>query len=540
MMKSLLLLSLLFAACISANAPYMASSETSAQNRSFINVDGPNLKSKWEAAIRQGSSQQKRFWVAYAFDVRPGIAFDAVIIGSGGSRTVINGSMVSSRFETRNVGIFLLHEKDGRSIVRAEIYNLERAREYAGYPVYWLGRGGAEESLNLLRSLIGTVGSIEAADRLTDAIGAHDDPRVAAILKDLIRNSRVERVRTTAVSWLGHLPGETSFLAALVRDERESVEVRKEAAEAIGESPDGEAPALLQTLYRSVAHREVKREILEAISDGRSEEQAVNFLIEVAEREQDRELRKEAIEGLGEKKDSRSLQALEKITNDSGAGSELQQAAVEAIAERPEDEALPLLKKIAMKHPGLAARREAIERLGEFPGQTSFLVELARNEGENLDLRREAVEAIAESRNAEAISILKQLYAAISNRELKQEIIESFEDCADRKSAIDFLLEVARGDSDRHAREQAFSTLGDMNDDRAIDALAQLYDTERNEELKAEILSALGDSNNGRSVKKLMEVAKGDPSIKLKKKAISLLGQRDDPEAVKFLEGLVR
>src|SRR5262245_29356092 len=539
-MKSLLLLSLLLAACISGNGPYPASSETAVQSRSFINVDGPDLKSRLEAAIRQGPSQQKRFWAAYTFDVRPGIAFDAVIIGSGGSRMVINGSMVSPKFETRNVGIFLLHEKDGRSIVRAEIYNLERTREYAGYPVYWLGRGDNEESLNLLRGLIGTVGSIDAADRITDAIGAHDDPRVAAILKDLIGSSKIERVRTTAVSWLGHLPGEAAFLAALARDERESVKVRKEAAEAIGESPDADALALLQKLYRSVDNREVKREILDAISGDRSEEGAVKFLIDVAEREPDRELRKEAIEGLGEKKDSLSLQALEKIANDSGAGSELQQAAVEAIGERPEDEALPLLKKIARTHPGPQARREAIERLGEFQSQISFLGELARNEAEHLDVRREAVEAIAESRNAEAISTLKRLYADISNRELKRKIIESFGDCADRKAAIDFLREVARGDSDLKAREQAYSTLGDMNDDQAMDALTQLYDAERNEEVKAEILSALGDSNNRRAVKKLMDVAKSDPSIKLRKKAISLLGESDDPDAVKFLEGLVR
>src|SRR5262245_30770656 len=233
-MKSLPLLSLLLAACISGNAPYPGSIETTLQSRSFINVDGPDLKSRLEAAIGQGRSPQKRFWAAYTFDVRPGIACDAVISGTGGSTTVINGAMVSPRYETRNVGIFLLYERDGRSIVRAEIYNLERAREYAGYPVYWLGRGGAEESLNLLRSLVGIVGSIDAADHLTDAIGAHDDPRVAAILKDLVSASRVERVRTTAVSWLGHLPGEAAFLAALVRDERESVEVRKEAAEEIG------------------------------------------------------------------------------------------------------------------------------------------------------------------------------------------------------------------------------------------------------------------------------------------------------------------
>jgi HEAT repeat protein len=539
-MKSLLLLILLLAGGITDDSIHSISSETTAQSKDFINVDGPDLKSRLAAAIKQGSAQQKRFWTAYTFDIRPGIAFDAVIIGSGGSRTVINGSMVNSSYETRNVGIFLLYEKGGRSIVRAEIYNLERTREYAGYPVYWLGRGGNEESLNLLRTLIEGVGSIEAAEHLTDAIGAHDDPRVATILKDLIRNSKVERVRTTVVSWLGHLPGETQFLATLVRDERENIEVRKEAADAIGESSDGDALALLQKLYRSVSHREVQREILDAVSDNRSEQGAVNFLIEVAEREPDRELRREAIEGLGEKTDSRSLQALEKIADDAAAGRELQQAAVEAIGERPEDEALPLLKKIAVSHPLPEVRREAIERLGEFPGQTSFLVDLVRNDAEKLDVRREAVEAIAENQSTDAVASLKQLFAAITNRELKQEIIESFEDCVDRKAAVDFLLEVARNDPDRQLRERAFSTLGDLNDDRAMDALTKLYDSEGKEDVKDDILSALGDSESRQALVKLMEVAKGDPSIRLRKKAISLLGESDDPEAIKFLEGLVK
>ena len=536
-MKRFVLAPLLLAVAITCDSPSPAPVVTAVQNRSFINVDGPNLMSRLESAVRQGSAQQKRFWAAYTFDVRSGVAFDAVIRGSGGSTTIINGGWVNANFETRNLGVFLLHETDGRSIVRAEIYNLDRQREYAGYPVYWLGRGGNEESLNLLRGLIGAARSTEAAERLTDAIGAHDDPRVAAILKDLIRNSAVERVRTTAVSWLGHLPGETPFLAGLVRDEREILAVRKEAADAIGESQDSGALALLQNLYRSITHREVKREILEAFADERSESEAVNFLIEVAEREPDRELRREAIEGLGEKRDARSLQALEKIANNADAGGELQRAAIEAIGERPEDEALPLLKKIAKSHPKTEVRREAVERLSELPGQMPLMVELARNESESLDLRRTAIEAIAESETGDGTSTLKQLYTAISNRELKREIIESFEDCEDRKAAIDFLLGVARADSDRQLREQAFSTLGGMNDDRALDALAQLYDSERNEESKAGILSALGDSESDRALKKLMQVAKSDPSLKLRKKAIALLSERDDPEAVKFLEG---
>jgi HEAT repeat protein len=539
-MKLSLLLSLLLVVAVGADSSRPVLNTAAIQSRGFTNVEGPNLKARLEAAIKQGSAQQKRFWVAYGFDIRSGIAFDTVIFGSGGSRITINGASVSPNFTSRNVGIFLLHEQDGRAIARAEIYNLETRREYAGYPVYWLGRGGNEESLSLLRGLLATVRSSEAGERIADAIGAHDDPSVSAILKDLIRSSTVEKVRTTAVSWLGHLPGESAFLAALVRDEREHVEVRKEAADALGDSPDSDALTVLQNLYRSVVHREVKRELLDSISDERFEATAVNFLIEVVEREPDRELRKEAIEGLGERDDARSLQALEKIINDADVGSELQRTAVEAIGERPEDEALPRLKKIAKTHPGADVRREAIERLGELPGQLSFLAELARNEGENLDVRKQAVEAIAESQSAEALATLKQLYASVTNRELKQEIIESFEDCADRKAAIDFLLAVARNDADREARTQAFETLAEMNDDRATDALAQLYDAERDEELKEELLSALAEAEDKRALKKLIAVAKSDPSVKLRKKAIALLGESEDPEAVKFLEGLIK
>ncbi|MEW6734173.1 MAG: HEAT repeat domain-containing protein [Acidobacteriota bacterium] len=510
------------------------------QSQSFINITGPDLKSRLDAAIKQGSTQQKRFWAAYMFDVRPGIAFDMVIISSGGSRITINGAMVNTKYQTGNVGIFLLYEKDGRSVVRAEIYNLDRNREYAGYPVYWLGHANNEESLNFLQGLVGTIRSSEAADHITDAIGAHDDPRAAEILKNVILTSTVEKVRTNAISWLGQLPGETTFLATLVRNERERVEVRKEAADAISENPDGEVIPVLEDLYRSVTHREVKKEIMGAISNSKPEEATVNFLIEVARQEKDRELRKEAIELLGEKKDSRSLQALEKVINDAGAGNELQKTAVEAISQRPEDEALPLLKKIAKTHTRIELRKEAIEHLSEFPDQIPLLIELARDNSENVELRRQAIEAIAESEKEEAGSMLRQLYPSITNRELKQEIISAFQSCEDKKSAIDFLTEIAQKDSDPKAREQAFSTLSGMDDDLAVDALVHLYDIERSEKVKVEILSALSESNSKRAVKKLMEVAKRDASLQLRKEAISLLGESDDPEAQKFIEDILK
>lgn len=521
-----------------------SSTGVSDQTTRFTPVEGADLKSRLAAAIKQARSRSKqtRFWTAYTFDIRPGIGIDVLIIGSGGSRVDIGGVVRTSdgQYETRNVGVFLLHEADGSAITRAEIYNLERPRDYSGYPVYWMGRAANDESLSFLKSLIDTTRSSDVAERATDAIGLHDDPRVEAMLKELIQSSRVEKVRATAVSSLGHFPGQSPFLAGLIRNERESLDLRKEAADALGESPDATALSTLERLYSEVGNREVKREILDSISDNRDEAAAARFLIKVSETEPDRELRREAIDGLGESQDPASLKALEKIINDRNNDSEMQREAVDAISEREKDVAVPLLSKIAKTHASAEVRREAIDQLGEIPGQLSFLVDVARNESENLDLRREAIDAIGESEDADSIKTLQSLYSAITNQEVRREILDAISESPDREAALNFLLKVARSDADNEIRREALSGLGEMNDDRAIEALSDLYASEQNEEMKEEILDSLAESNSKRGLRKLIEVAKSDPSPKMRRKAIEALGESNDPEAAEFLEKIIR
>src|SRR6185295_16849887 len=132
----------------------------------------------------------------------------------------VNISFDSTR-ETRNLAVFLLHEPGNDAIARVEVYNLERARDYSGYRVYWLGRAGNEESLNLLRALVEGPQATKVNEHATMALALHDDPRVGGTLKNFVRQSAVEKVRTNAVFWLGQIGGETAFLAELVRNENE-------------------------------------------------------------------------------------------------------------------------------------------------------------------------------------------------------------------------------------------------------------------------------------------------------------------------------
>ncbi|HKY03497.1 MAG TPA: HEAT repeat domain-containing protein [Blastocatellia bacterium] len=513
------------------------------RRQSFIRVDGPDLKSKLASAIKQGRSRspQTRFWAAYSFDVRPRVAIDLQIIDSSTNIDITSGTVeAGSRYETRNVAVFLLYDAEGNSVVRSELYNLDRPREYAGHPVYYLGRGGNEESLDLLKSMIDETRSAEVAKKLTLAIAVHDYPRVETMLKDLIRASTVEQVRKMAVSWLPRFPGNIAFLSDIVRNDKESLAVREEAAEAIGETDEPEALKTLQSLYSSVTNRDIRRELLDSISENRDEEAVVTFLIRIAENEPDRDLRREAIEGLGERKEQRSLQALLKIVNDANADSEMQRTAVEAIGERDPDEAAPLLAKIARGHSNVRLREEAIEKLAEIPGQMPFLVELAGSAQEHIEVRRTAIEAIMDSREAGAMASLARLYEQVTDREVKREIISTFEDSEEQSAAVDFLMSVARTDPDMSLRHEAITTLGEIEHDRALESLTALYGAESNEEVKEEILSALIESGKKAGVRKVIEIARGDASIRMRKKAIELLGDSDDPEAVKFLEEVIR
>src|ERR1044072_1761409 len=152
-------------ACADGNASVQTGSAqagATSQRQNFIPVTGTDWKSKLDAAVRtaRAAAKSSPFWVAYTFDVRPGIAIDPDFeqfsgsMNSFGGTTVFRGKVDGINIETRNLGLFLLYDPQGSNITRAEIYNLERKHEYSNYPVYWLGRAGNEESLNYVLGLI--------------------------------------------------------------------------------------------------------------------------------------------------------------------------------------------------------------------------------------------------------------------------------------------------------------------------------------------------------------------------------------------------
>src|SRR5215210_4015913 len=249
------------------------------QTQQFINVDGADLKSKLDAAMKMARSRspQSPFWVAYSFDVRPGIGVDPDVGSFNGNMTTYGGTTIffgtsnGVAVETRNLGVFALVQPADNSVSRIEVYNLERKREYSGYPVYWLGRASNQESLDHLKNIAQSNATKRAAENAAMAIGMHDAAQVPALLKDFARRSSIKDVRTAAIFWLGFTGGEQAFLADIVRNEQEQEDVRESAAAAIGRSRDAAALTLLQSLYGQVTNRDVKEQLINSI--GKNDDQ---------------------------------------------------------------------------------------------------------------------------------------------------------------------------------------------------------------------------------------------------------------------------
>lgn len=344
------------------------------QTKTFIPVEGANLNAKIDGAIAAGKANavNGRFWVAYQFEVRPGVAVDFEIIDSAGSVYISSDGtsmMFDPRNETRELGLFLLYDAPRESFIRADIYNLRRTHEYSNYPVYWAGRISNEESLNFLKSIVDSPAPQlnRLAERAMFAIALHDDARVDGLLTEMVRRPLVEPLRSRAIHWLGNTPetpAKNTLFTEIVRNNQESTEARQAAISALAMSRSAGVLPLLENLYETMTTRELKRRALNGIGRNDNNGAAATYLIRVSEAEKDMELRKSAIASLGRIAGQKSLGALTG-TVDGDADIELQKQAVVAIGRRPKDEAIPILIRTARNHPKMPIRKVAIQMLGQ-------------------------------------------------------------------------------------------------------------------------------------------------------------------------------
>lgn len=478
--------------------------------QSFTAVEGADLMARLDAAQARATGKQTPYWSAYTFDVRPGVAVDPAIrdfhgsMNTMGDTTVFIGTNAAGvTVETRNLALFLLREPSSNQITRMEVYNLERKREYSGYPVYWLGRANNEESLNYLRAIAAATPLDNLSERSVLGIALHDDARVGGMLKTFITSSPNPRIRSTSVYWLGQVGGEQAFLATLVRNDAEDKKIRRSAAHAIGQSRERGTIATLQGLYENVKDVEVRRSVISAAGNSLDQQPAFAFLLGVAKNDADWESRRTAVRQLGHFQREDAAEELMKIYTNDGS-TEVKRAALRSLAET--------------KNPRAHAR----------------LLEVARTES-NAELRKTAIRVIGE-RGEAAVDDLLKLFDAEQAPDLRRAVLQSLSETKSTR-VEDKLFEVARSNDAMDVRRQAIRLLGERVSKRSFEFLSQTaQSTDANAEVQVQAVRAISERRSEESVPLLIKIARSHQNQLVRKQAIRSLGESGDPRAIDFFK----
>jgi HEAT repeat protein len=490
-----------------------ASSDGQAQSptaavQSFNSVEGADLMAKLESARERARAKQSPYWSAYSFDVRSGVAVDPAIrefhgsINTMGDTSVFVGTTADGQpVETRNLAVFLLRDPASNQISRMEIYNLERKREYSGYPVYWMGRANNEESLNYLRALAAAAPLDQLSERAVLGIALHDDARVGGMLKTFVSSSANQKIRSNAVYWLGQVGGEVQFLAGLVRNEAEDKKLRRSAAYAIGQGHDRGVMQIIQSLYESQKDIEIKQGLISAAGNCDEVQTAFTFLLGIGKNDPEAQLRRSAVRQLGRSGREDAIEELMKIYANDG-NLDVKRAALRSLAETKNARAQARILEVAKTDP-------------------------------NPELRKQAVRVLSE-RGEAAVDDLLKLFDSEQSQDVRRAVLQTLSEVKTPR-VEEKLFAVASSNDSIDVRKQAIRLLGERVTRKSFEFLsATAQSPDGNTEVQVQAVRAISEHHAQESVPILIRIARSHPNQVVRKQAIRSLGDTGDPRAVEF------
>lgn len=493
---------------VSAAANDVQAQSPTAAVQSFNSVEGADLMAKLDSARERARVKQTPYWSAYSFDVRSGVAVDPAIrefhgsINTMGDTSVFVGTTADGApVETRNLAVFLLREPATNQITRMEIYNLERKREYSGYPVYWMGRASNEESLNYLRALSAAAPLDQLSERAVLGIALHDDARVGGMLKTFISSSANQKIRSNSVYWLGQVGGEVQFLAGLVRNEAEEKKLRRSAAYAIGQGHDRGVMQTVQSLYDSQKDIEIRQGLISAAANCDEKQASFPFLLGIAKNDPEPQLRRSAVRQLGR-------------------------------YER--DDAVDELMKIYANEGNLDVKRAALRSLAETKNARAQarILEVAKTDT-NPELRKQAIRVFSE-RGEAAVDDLLKLFDSEQSQDVRRVVLQTLSEIKTPR-VEEKLFTVASSNDSIEVRKQAVRLLGERVSRKSFEFLsATAQSPDGNTEVQVQAVRSISEHHTQESVPILIRIAKTHPNQMVRKQAIRSLGETGDPRAVEF------
>lgn len=223
------------------------------------------------------------------------------------------------------------------------------------------------------------------------------------------------------------------------------------------------------------------------------------------------------------------------VSPENQADEDLKLYAINALINSDADRAVPLLQSL-LSNPKMSPKlkERALFVLAQSRSDKAHdIVGQYAKAGSNPDLQLAAVQYLGTYRSKESRQLLADVYASVSDVNVKRSVLRSFEMSRD----IDHLAAIAKTEPNIDLRREAIRQLGNIRDDQTVGLLVSIYGAQSDKEIKSEIINSLG---NQQAAKQIIECARQESDPELKKAAVRRLSEMHSKEATDYLMEILK
>lgn len=304
----------------------------------------------------------------------------------------------------------------------------------------------------------------------------------------------------------------------LARREPCTQQLRRTAVWLVARQKSAEAAQLLMNSAKTDPDREVREQAVFWLANVPSDE-AVTMLVDLARNGDDLELRKRAVYALSRNKSEKAAAILRDIAGDTRVPEELRAEALNWTlwnaprALRDGTSLFAYAKEIYAKAEGAMLKQTALRYIAGLRSDESrqYLVQIALNDRELMDLRRTAITHLASGGG----------YSNWTPRVTAQ---------TSNSTGVTVLAPAGDARTEAVSRPPAAVIIA---------SLWQVYEKSSELELRRQVLSSLGSMRDNAGTDKLIDVARNEKNTELRRAAITYLSRSKDPRAIELLQEII-
>jgi HEAT repeat protein len=280
--------------------------------------------------------------------------------------------------------------------------------------------------------------------------------------------------RVIALNGLQQMDGERALpllRKVLARRDECSETLRRRAVFLVAQKKSPEVADLLVNTARNDPDPAVREEAVLWMSRVGGE-RSVDFLRDVARNDTSLSLRKGAVRALSQSKEPRARETLRTIATTREAAPEVRGDAIYYIGSRGDSTDAAWLRRLFPSLETRELKERAVSALARQKGSAPWLLEIARDQREPLEVRKSA---FGQASRAATPAELIAMWDATKEKELRESLVLAL---SRRKEpeALDKLIAIARSDADRDIRKSAVYWVSRSSEPRALAFLQELIE----------------------------------------------------------------